>query len=72
LGLKPLKIDNQKNEEKSKTLSEEGNKLYHDKKTDETFEHVPAKNQNDAKEEAKLRDRLNEQKDKRKLHDKFL
>ncbi len=69
--MKPLKFDNEvKKEDGDK--SADGNKLYHDKNTDETFQHAPAKNQGELKEETKIRDKLSEQKEKRKLHDKFL
>ena len=72
LGLKPLQVDNKsegggEKDKQTNNVSAEGNKIYRDKKTDEVFEHVPAKNQTALKEEKKFREKLEEQREKRKL-----
>ncbi len=72
LGLKPLQLNNKsEGDKKENNVSADGNKIYRDKKTDEVFEHVPAKDITAAKEENKLRERLDEQRKKRELIDKF-
>ena len=80
LGLKPLQLDNKNKasdggdnkDKQGNNVSAEGNKIYRDKKTDEVFEHVPAKNQTSLKEEKKLREKLDEQREKRKLVSKIM
>lgn len=66
-------MDNNKEKEKStaNNVSASGNQIYRDKKTDELFEHVPAKSLTALKEETKLREKLDEQREKRKLAQKF-
>ena len=74
MGLKPLQIDNKSSSDGDKqpnSVSAEGNRIYRDKKTDEVFEHVPAKSQTAIKEETKLREKLDEQREKRKLVNKI-
>ncbi len=69
MGLKPLKVEGKG--EETTNVSADGNRIYRDKKTEEVFEHVPAKSLTALKEETKLRERLDEQREKRKLVDKI-
>jgi hypothetical protein len=72
LGLKPLQIDKPADKtSNNNNVSAEGNQIYHDKDTDQNFEHVPAKNVSVQKQETMLREKLNEQREKRLLQDKF-
>jgi hypothetical protein len=69
LGLKPLSVSENKSTSDSK--SADGKKTYIDKDTNQEFEHVPAKNIAELKEQKSLREKLQEQKEKRQLVEKL-
>lgn len=73
LGLKPLSLDD--NQEKSASSSsvtgDNEKKLYLDKKTSQQFEHAPAKNLAEVKEQKEFKKKLEEQKEKRRLVEKL-
>ncbi len=72
LGLKPLQVENQSQSSAPKAGEAEpsGNKKYIDEKTSTEFEHVPASNIADLKQQKELRKKLEEQREKRKLLEK--
>lgn len=75
LGLKPLTMSENKstsktNENNSKSGAD-GKKTYIDQDTNQEFEHVPAKNIAELKEQKSLREKLQEQREKRQLVEKL-
>lgn len=70
LGLKPLSINENKSTNDSKT-NESGRKTYIDKDTNQEFEHKPATNMAEIREQKELREKLKEQREKRQLMEKL-
>lgn len=72
LGLKPLSVsDNKVTESKPASNGEQAKKTYIDKDTNQEFEHVPAKNMADIREQKELRQKLQEKREKRLLGEKY-
>lgn len=71
MGLKPLAVDSGNEKTKSEELSSSGNKKYIDDKTSQEFEHVPAKNIADEKQQKEFKKKLEEQREKRRLVEKL-
>lgn len=69
LGLKPLAVD-EGSKEKPKQ-DESGKKTYIDKDTNQEFEHAPAKNIAEIREQKEFKQKLDEQREKRRLADKM-
>ncbi len=73
LGLKPLTItDSNKPTTETKSKTGEIKKTYLDQDTNQEFEHVPAKNMSEAKEQKTLREKLREKREQRELNEKVL
>ncbi|CAF0842740.1 unnamed protein product [Brachionus calyciflorus] len=69
LGLKPLSLD-ESSKEKPKQ-DETGKKTFIDKDTNQEFEHAPAKNLAEAREQKEFKQKLEEQREKRRLAEKM-
>lgn len=73
LGLKPLSVDADKPTEQKNSNEQDSSKkkTYIDKDTNQEFEHIPALNIAEIKEQKDFKQKLNEQREKRKLMDKI-
>ncbi|RNA29920.1 U4 tri-snRNP-associated 1 [Brachionus plicatilis] len=69
LGLKPLSVDDH-NKEKQKE-NDSGKKTFIDKDTNQEFEHAPAKNLTEVREQKEFKQKLDEQREKRRLAQKI-
>jgi U4/U6.U5 tri-snRNP-associated protein 1 len=74
LGLKPLEVSSDKpvnSTNKEKSNNNDDKKTYIDKDTNQEFEHAPAKNLTEIREQKEMRQKLQEIRERRQLANKF-